>query len=120
MGFMFFLASSVLINTAALLFADRLLSGFAVSQNLYDLLLAALLLTALNAVVRPILKLIMSPLIILTLGLGLIIVNALILYFLTIFAPGITIDSTITLLYATLIIGAVNALLGFIARRISH
>ena len=120
MRLIFFLVSSILINTAALLLTDQLLPGFKVSPELYDLFMAAFILTALNAVVRPILKLIMSPLIILTLGLGLIIVNALILYFLTIFVPGITIDSTITLLYATLIIGAVNAVLGFIARRISH
>ena len=105
-------------NIVAFLLANRYISGFSVSEDLNTLVFAAVVLTLLNWLVRPILKLILGPVILLTLGLGIIIVNVIILFLLTQFPTGVTITGTLTLLYATLLISAVNLVINLIVRRI--
>ncbi len=66
------------INTLAVLLADLLLPGIH-SEQWQDLVFAALLLGLLNAFVRPLLLLVALPLLILTLGLFMLVINALLL-----------------------------------------
>jgi putative membrane protein len=66
------------ITTFAVLIADLLLPGIT-HQTWRDLLLASLLLGVLNAIVRPLLMLVALPLLILTLGLFMLVINALLL-----------------------------------------
>src|SRR3989344_4648276 len=106
-----FLAKTVLavaVNGLALYAADKIIPGFSVSGDLKTFAIVALALTLLNWVVKPVLKLILGPIIILTLGLGLILVNMLILYILDSLTNNLTIDGILTLFYASIIIGAVN------------
>jgi putative membrane protein len=78
--FMRFLQSWV-INTAAVLVAAAVLHNHISYDNkLGNLLVASLLLGILNAFVRPILMLIALPLLIFTLGLFTLVINALLLY----------------------------------------
>jgi putative membrane protein len=72
---------SWIINTLAVALAVMILRGHIHCENNGDLLLAALLLGILNAFVRPILMLIALPLLIFTLGLFTLVINALLLYF---------------------------------------
>jgi putative membrane protein len=72
---------SWIINTLAVALAVLMLNGHIHYQNKSDLLLAALLLGILNAFVRPVLLLLALPLLIFTLGLFTIIINAALLYF---------------------------------------
>lgn len=75
-----FLASWV-INTVAVLVAVMILhNGISYENKLENLLIASLLLGILNAFVRPILMLIALPLLIFTLGLFTLVINALLLY----------------------------------------
>jgi len=67
------------INTLAVLVAVEILRGHIHCETNTDLLLASLLLGILNAFVRPILMLIALPLVILTLGLFMLVINALLL-----------------------------------------
>lgn len=67
------------INTLAVAVAVEILNGHIRYAGPKDLLLAALLLGILNAFVRPILMLIALPLVILTLGLFMFVINALLL-----------------------------------------
>ena len=66
------------INTLAVLVAALVLRGIAYT-TWQDLLLASLLLGVLNAFVRPLLMLVALPLLIVTLGLFMLVINALLL-----------------------------------------
>jgi putative membrane protein len=72
---------SWIVNTLAVALAVLILRGHIHCDKNSDLLLAALLLGILNAFVRPILMLIALPLLIFTLGLFTLVINALLLYF---------------------------------------
>jgi putative membrane protein len=67
------------INTLAVLVAVEIMHGHIRYAQPIDLLLASLLLGILNAFVRPILMLIALPLLIFTLGLFMLVINALLL-----------------------------------------
>jgi len=105
----------VIGNAFALWLANRIVPGFVLSAEAWQLAAIALVLAVLNFILKPIFTLILGPVIILTLGLGVIIVNAVILYLLPIltnqldFLRGsITIQSIPALIFATIIVGAVN------------
>jgi putative membrane protein len=70
----------LLINAAALWIATQIVPGVTHTGPWTSLLLVALLFGVLNAVVRPILKLLTCPLIVLTLGLFTFVINALMLW----------------------------------------
>ena len=72
---------SWLINTLAVALAVLILHGHIHCESNRVLVLAALLLGILNAFVRPILMLIALPLLIFTLGLFTLVINAVMLYF---------------------------------------
>jgi putative membrane protein len=67
-------------NAAALYVAAWLISGITYGDQWWTLLIAAAVFTLVNAWLRPIVQLLSLPLIILTLGLFLFIVNVLMLY----------------------------------------
>jgi putative membrane protein len=71
----------LLANAAALAVATWLLSGITLntpttSQKVLALLIVALIFGVLNAVVKPVFKLVTAPILLLTLGLFLIVINA--------------------------------------------
>ena len=98
-------------NTLAILAANDFIKGFSFAGNFRDLFIAAGTLTAINAFIRPIVKLILSPFILITLGLLSIVINAVILYILDIFQNPISIEGYIPLLLATLLVSASNMIL---------
>jgi len=69
-----------LINTLAVLIAVVILRGHIRGQGMADLFVAALLLGVLNTFLRPILLLLTLPLLIFSLGLFTIVINACLLY----------------------------------------
>lgn len=83
-------------SAAALWVASWLIDGFDFTGNWWQLLIAAVILGAANTVVKPILSLLSLPLILLTLGLFLLVVNALVLAFVVwlsgVFDLGLTSD----------------------------
>lgn len=102
-------------NAFALWVANRYVPGFVLHATWIQLGLIALILALLNFVLKPVLTLILGPIIILTLGLGVIIVNAIIIYLLPIIADNldilhgsISIETIPALLFGTLIVSAVN------------
>ncbi len=70
----------LLFNAAALWVATRIVSGVTFSGEPGYLLVVALVFGVLNALVRPILKLLTCPLLILTLGLFTFVINGVILW----------------------------------------
>lgn len=109
---------SWIINTAAVLVAAAILHNHISYDNkLTNLLIASLLLGILNAFVRPILMLIALPLLIFTLGLFTLVINALLLYFVGfLMKPSFYVDSFGYAFLGALIISvvsiALNALTG--------
>lgn len=98
----------ILGNTLGLYAAFWLVPGFIVNGGIKEFLLAGLVLSILNLVVRPILKLISFPIIMLTLGLFTIVINALLLWVVDYIFSFITISNLTALVWATIIIGIVN------------
>lgn len=102
-------------NALALYLADRLVPGFILQAGIFQLATIALILALLNFFLKPILMLMLSPLIFLTLGLGVVFVNVIVLWLLPIVANhidflhgSITIQTIPALIFSTLIISAVN------------
>jgi putative membrane protein len=82
------------INTLAVLIAAMILHGHIRYGNSGDLIIASLLLGILHAFVRPILMLRALPLLIFTLGLFTLVINALVLYFVgVLMGPYFQVDS---------------------------
>lgn len=97
-----------LLNLLGLWLAASLVSGFTVTGNWKGYIIAALVLTLLNLLVKPILKLITLPLIIISLGLFGLVINAVILWLTSQFTGYLIIDNLIALWWATIILTAVN------------
>ena len=102
-----------LLNTIALLIVARVVPGFHY-RDLISLAIAALILGLLNALVRPILFLLTLPLTIVTLGLFLLVLNAIILEITAAIAPGFRIDT----FWHALIGAVVLALISLVTNRI--
>jgi putative membrane protein len=101
---------SWIVNTAAVLVAAVVLHNHISYDNkLQNLLVAALILGILNAFVRPILMLIALPLLIFTLGLFTLVINALLLYFVSVLMkPAFYVDSFGYAFLGALIISVVS------------
>ncbi len=111
-------AITIAVNAFALVGLSKWLPGFHLAILDYkQVILAAVIFTVLNSILKPILKMVLGPVIIFTLGLGLIVVNMIVLYALDLIVENITIEGPLTLLYASLIVGGVNFLLHFISHQ---
>ncbi len=109
MKWLFHLVGAVLANALGLYLAQRYVPGFVITPFTISVLsLLAAILTVLNALAKPLLKLLLGPFILITLGLGIIVINAIILYALDYFSPQLTITTIPALFFGTLIISAVN------------
>lgn len=116
---------SLFSNLLAFLITIKFVKGFIVDEGsmtvfgvaLPVLVIVVALFTLINLFIRPIAKLILGPIIILTLGFGILLVNALMLYLLDYFSNNVTIQGLEPLAYATLIISVVNMVVGVSARK---
>jgi putative membrane protein len=100
----------------ALYAAFYLVPGFTVTGSWEQYLIAGFILALLNLLVRPVLKLISFPLIILTLGLFTFVINMLILWLLDYLVAFVTIESLFALVLATIIVSIVNLIFSLIAK----
>ncbi len=110
------LVFSFFSNLIALILAGNFIANFAVTSDFRNLLLAAATFTLINWLIRPLLKMILSPIIFLTLGLFTLVINAGMLYLLDILSVNVNISGTEPLIYGTLLITGVNILLHFSAK----
>ena len=106
-----------LINTLAVLVAVNLLGDQRIHYKEWpDLVIASLLLGILNAFLRPLLLLLSLPLLIFTLGLFTLVINALLLYFVGNLWSGFHVADFMSAFWGALIISivsvAVNSLIG--------
>jgi putative membrane protein len=105
-----------LVNLIGLIVASYLIEGFSITSNFENLLILTGIFTAINILIKPIIKFIFTPFIVLTLGLFSLVINATILKLLDIWSENVNILGIQALIYATLIITVVNLILTFVAK----
>jgi len=96
-----------LINTIALFIVVQIVPGFH-ADSWVTLAVAALILGLLNAIIRPILFLLTLPLTIITLGLFLIVLNAIMLELTAWLVSGFRIDDFISACIGAVILGLIS------------
>jgi putative membrane protein len=115
----------LLINAAALWVATKIVSGITADSNAATFLVVALVFGLLNALVRPLLKLLTCPLMILTLGLFTFVINAIILWLTSAaagkFGLGFHVDGFWAAFWGALVVSIVSVLLSvFVGERESR
>jgi putative membrane protein len=98
-----------IVASAGLWLAAQWLTGLNFADNL-NLVMAALLLGLVNAFIRPVIVLLTLPLTVLTIGLFLLVINALMLGLVAAVLPGFSIDGFGTALLGALVVGIVSGL----------
>jgi putative membrane protein len=99
-----------IITTVAVMVAAAL-SSWIRYDTWGSLVAAALLLGILNAFVRPVLLLLSAPLILVTMGLFILVINGLMLYWVPTFVPGFHVDRFSSAIWGALVIGVVSWML---------
>lgn len=98
-------------NVAALFVAAWLIDGISYGDDWWVLIVAALVFSVVNAVVRPVVFLLSLPLIVLTLGIALFFVNLLMLVLTSALVDGFDVDGFWAAVGGTIVVWVVNALL---------
>ena len=108
------------INAIALYVAVQFVAGINLEGSWTGLLWLALIIGLLNALVRPVLKLLTFPLIILTLGLFTVVINTIVLMLTSsigqAFNLGLTVDGFWSALLGSIVISLVSVVLSLILR----
>jgi putative membrane protein len=106
-------------NVAALWVAAKLLSGVSVTQDeLATFVLAGLVFSLVNLVVKPLVTVLAIPLIVLTLGIAYFLVNVLMVFLTSWIVDRFQVDGLWAGVGAAIIVWAVNALLGGLRREL--
>ena len=98
----------IAFNALAIFFADKLLANISLNGQWWWYLIAGLILGIINAIIKPILKLVILPLRMLTLGMFNIVINIVLLWLLVQFVPELQISGFYAYLWGSVIIGIVN------------
>lgn len=98
----------VLISAVGLLLAASLISGIEVS-GIYVAIIASVILGLLNLVAKPVLVVLTLPITLLTLGLFIFVINALLFWFAASFIEGFAVSSFWTALLGSLVVSLVSA-----------
>ncbi len=112
----------VFSNAIAILIAANVVAGFVFNGDLASLAIAAVVLSVINTFIRPVVKMILGPILVLTFGLFIIVINAISIFLVPYllnalgFSSPIAINGYLPLLFATLIISAVNLIVGLAAK----
>lgn len=102
-----------IVMTVAVLIAGSIIPGFQIASP-WTAFAAAVVLSLLNAFVRPVLILLTLPINLLTLGLFILVINGLLLFLVAGLLPGLTISGFGAAFLAALVISIVSTLLNTI------
>ena len=111
MKLLFKIAALVVSNALAIWVAAKIVPGINIDPTLPNLLKAGALLGFANAFIRPVVKILSLPLVILTLGLFVVIINVLMLMLVAWFFDFFTINGFLPALWGVFIISIVNYLI---------
>jgi len=106
----------LLVSALAVWIAAYLLPGVHLQNDAKTIIIVVLVLALLNAIVKPILIILTIPITIVTLGLFLLVINALMVVWTSKLVDGFKVDGWLTALLFSLIVSAVSSILHFIAK----
>jgi len=101
----------IIANALAIFIATLLVDQIVFSGTLIDYLIIGVILALANTFIRPILRLISAPLVFITMGLFLIVINGIILFAVDWFVEALTITSFMGYFWGTIIISIANAII---------
>lgn len=104
------LIAGILVSSVGIYLAAYFVPGITFEGDLTDIVITGFVLALANLIIKPILKFISGPLIVLTMGLFVIIINMVILWLVVWFMPGLTIVGFWAYLWGVVIISILNAL----------
>lgn len=109
---------STLLRDSLILFLGVLSASWLLDGIQYEsattLILVALVLSLLNMIVKPILVLFTLPFVIFTLGLGILLINAVLLYLAGTLVPGFEVESFGTAFFGALIISFISIMVNIV------
>lgn len=100
----------IIINVFALFVVSYLLPGF-VFADVWATLVTAIVIGVVNTYIRPILQILFLPLSIVTVGITAFLINVVLLWGVSYFVPGFTIDSFLTAVIASILLALVSTFL---------
>ena len=106
----------VIITALAVFVADYLLPGVHINDDAKTVVIVALVLALLNTFIKPILVILTIPVSIVTLGLFLLIINALMVIWADSLIDGFTVDGWLSAILFSLIVSMVSAILNGLAK----
>lgn len=109
MSFLAKFIAKIILNGAALYIALKYVAGFVVEGGFETIVVAAVVLTLLNTFLRPVLRLLSTPLLFVTFGLFSLVLNVLILWIADQFLAGMAFQSLTALVLTSLIVALANA-----------
>ena len=105
----------IIFNSLSLWVASLILDKVTLTDNILQILFVGLIFGLVNALIRPFLKLISAPIIIVTLGLFTLIINAFLLWLVDIISGDIlNVEGILTYLWASIIISLVSWVLSLV------
>ena len=111
MRWLFRFILQILANAAGIFIAQYFIKQIIFTGDWVDYLIVGLILAIANLIIRPILKIVTAPLIFITLGLFIIVINAVILFGVDWFVEELTVASLLGYLWGSLIISIINAVI---------
>jgi len=105
----------ILVTALAVFVADYFLDGVHINDDAKTVIIVALVLALLNAIVKPILIILTIPITLITLGLFLLIINALMVKWAAALVDGFTVDGWLNAVLFSLIVSFVSYILNGIA-----
>ena len=112
--FLLRLAVNLAVTVFSFWVAVQLLSGMSFTGNLGNWVVVAIIFGLVNAVIRPIVKLLTLPINIVTLGLFTLVINALMLWLTSWISGALTVDGFLTALLGAIIISVISTILNWI------
>jgi len=104
--------AQIFVNAVAIFLADYLIPGFIFTGDILTLFIAGLILGLINVILRPILRFVSTPFIIISLGFFLIIINIGLLWLLEYLVDELTITGIWAYFWGVVIISFVNIVFG--------
>jgi putative membrane protein len=106
------LLTRILVNALALSVAAQVVDGIELTGEFWPVLAVALIFSLVNTFVRPVFKLLAFPLILVTLGLMLVVINALMLILTDRLTTELTVEGFVPALLGSIVISLVGLVAG--------
>ncbi|MBU2101704.1 phage holin family protein [Patescibacteria group bacterium] len=116
MGFLQRFSLILLANGLALYFVNFYIDGATISTILEEFILVAGALALINLFIRPIIRLALGPILLITLGLGGVIVNAVMIFILDLLLVPVEISNLTALILTSAVVSIVNLVISFSAK----